>query len=257
MRGITMRTFDIDMPSRGLLGTPSVISLREMTLKERKILFDRPRFEQIVKMVGDCITDAKVSVYDLYLYDYMTLFIKLREITMDSEYSFNIRCKQCGQTQRVDIDLSELDVLEASEGSSPTFDVEVVDDDDNILSTYTIKHITVRDQIELNKRLLKKKSARKTFTEGDEFTFSLAYRIVEIDGESVRDPEMIITQLENLPASLVDKLEEGIAAQDFGIRFSQAHECHNCMFMDVYPINITSEFFFRRKEFGTAHRTVG
>lgn len=252
-----MRTFDVAMPSRGLLGTPEVIQLREMTLKERKILFDRPRFEQIVKMVGDCIVDAKINVYDLYLYDYMTLFVKLREITMGSDYSFNIRCRQCGQTQKVDIDLSELDVLEASDGSKPTFDVDVFDDDKKTTSTYTVKHITVRDQIDLNKRLLKKKSTRKTFTEGDEFTFSLAYRIVEIDGEPVRDPEMIITQLENLPASVVDNLEDGLAAQDFGIRFSQAVECHNCMYMDIFPVTISSEFFFRRKEFGSAHRTVG
>ena len=252
-----MRTFDVPMPSRGLLGTPELIQLREMTLKEKKILFDKPRFEQIVNMVGDCIVDKSVKVQDLYLYDYMTLFIKLREITMGRDYEFAIRCKQCGVTQNVEIDLGELDMLEASDGSTPTFDIDIKDEEDNIVSVYTCKHLTVRDQIKLNKRLMKKKSGKRRFTDGDEYIFTLAYRIVAIDGEPIGDPEQIISDLENLTSSTADKIEDGMAQQDFGIRFSLAHECHNCQYPHIYPINITSEFFFRSKDYGAAHKLIG
>lgn len=251
-----MRTFDVLMPSRGLLGTPDMIQLREMTLKEKKILFDKPRFEQIVNMVGDCIVDKSIKVHDLYLYDYMTLFIKLREITMGRDYEFAIRCKQCGVTQNVEIDLGELEILEASDGSTPTFDIDITDDDGTIIGVYTCKHLTVRDQIKLNKRLMKKKSGKRRFTEGDEYIFTLAYRIVAIDGEPIGDPEQITSDLENLTSSVADKIEDGMAQQDFGIRFSLAHECQNCQYPHIYPIHITSEFFFRSKDYGAAHKLI-
>jgi hypothetical protein len=175
---------------------------------------------------------------------------------MGGEYVFPIRCRQCGQTQQVEIDLGDLEMLYACDGSSATFDVQL-EVDDNVMSTYTVRHITVGDQITLNKRLMKKKSSRKSYTDGDEFIFSLANRIVSIDGVDIKDPEFIVLKLEAMPASQIDALEEGIAAQDFGIRFSHPSECNNCLYTDNYPINITSEFFFRRKDFGAAHRLIG
>ena len=249
-----MRTFDVDLPSRGLFGTPAVVNIREMNLKEKKVLYNKPRFEQIVKMVGDCITDKSIRIKDVYLADYMTLFVNLRVLTMGDNYSFPIRCKQCGYSQTIELALSDIEMLEVADGSEPTYDIDITDDSGAILHTYTLKHLTVQDQITLNKRITKKKSGRIKFTEGDEVIFGLANSIVAIDGEPVVDPGMIITRLENMPSSESDILEDGKASQDFGLRFSVAHECHNCYHSTTYPINITSEFFFRTRDYGTAHR---
>lgn len=249
-----MRTTNVMMPSNGRFGTPAVIPLREMNLKEKKILYNKPRFEQIVKMVGDCIEDKTVNVKDIYLNDYMSLFVGLRRITMGDDYSFPVSCRQCGYSEDIEVNLSDLEVLEAGASAEPTFDVEITDDEGNLVKVFKCKHLTVRDQLSLNQRLLKKKSGRGIFTEGDEWVFGIASRIAEINGEVVADPEQIISDLERLPSSETEILEEGIAAQDFGIRFSVAHECHSCGYTRVYPINITSEFFFRRRDFGTAHK---
>jgi len=251
-----MRTIDVYMPSGGRFGTPAVIPLREMNLREKKILYNKPRFEQIVKMVGDCIVDKSVNVNDLYLYDYMSLFVNLRVITMGNDYTFPVSCRQCGFSQPVEVDLSDLEILEASDGAEAQFNVDVLDDEGNVEHVYTCSHITVGEQIKLNRRIIKKRSGRKPFTEGDEWIFGIASRIKAIDGETVGDPDMIVSQLENLPSSVSDALEDGIAAQDFGIRFSIAHECHSCGYSTIIPINITSEFFFRRRNFGAAHKSL-
>lgn len=249
-----MRTFDVPMPSNGRFGTPAVIPIREMNLKEKKILYNKPRFEQIVKMVGDCIEDKSVNVNDIYLNDYMSLFVNLRRVTMGDDYSFPVQCRQCGFTQDIAVNLGDLEILEAGPEAESVFSVEILDDDGTVIRVYKCKHLTVRDQLALNRRLLKKKSSKTVFTEGDEWIFGLASRIAEIDGTPVRDPEQIISDLESLASSESDALEDGIAEQDFGIRFSVAHECHNCGYSATYPINITSEFFFRRRNFGAAHK---
>ena len=251
-----MRTIPIDLPSRGFLGTPSEVEMREMNLNERKSLMDRPPFTKMVSMVGDLITSpASFAVKELSLSDYLYLMVKMRTLSMGSNYIYPVTCSSCGRSIMVETELDELEILEASPDSGPTFTVDInADDDDEEPCNYEISYLTVEDQITINKRLRRKKASRKKFKDSDEYLFTLAYRIKAINDLEIKEPERITDELGNLESHKVDILEDAIASHDFGLRLVEFVESPKCGFSGDYPVQITPEFFFRRRELGKYHR---
>lgn len=251
-----MRSIEIDLPSHGFLGTPSVVEMREMNLNERKMLMDRPPFTKMVSMVGDLIVSpTSFEVKEISLSDYLYLMVKMRILSMGSNYTYPVTCTNCRRSIMVETELDELEMLDASQDSGPTFNVDVnQEDEDEDPCLYEISYLTVQDQITINKRLRRKKASRKKFKDSDEYLFTLAYRINTINDVEIKEPERIIDELGNLPSHKVDILEDAVASHDFGLRLVEFVDCPKCGYSGDYPVQITPEFFFRRRELGKYHR---
>lgn len=251
-----MRTIPIDLPSGGFLGTPSEVEMREMNLKERKVLMDRPPFTKMVKMVGDLIiSPTSFDIKKISLSDYLYLLVKMRILSMGSSYTYPVQCTSCRNSIMVETNLDELEMLEAAEGTTKTFMVDInAEDEEEEPCFYEISYLSVEDQITINKRLRRKKASRKKFKDSDEYQYTLAYRIKNINDEIISDPELIVDALGNLESHKIDLLEDAVAERDFGLRLVEFVDCPKCNYAGDYPVLITPEFFFRRRDLGKYHR---
>lgn len=103
------KTFNV--PSNGYFGGPDKITLRAMTTKEEKILYTSRDMNFLDRLIKSCCVEPKdLDTNLLHNNDLMFLTFALRELTFGSTYEQDIVCPECGTKQKVEIDISEMDV---------------------------------------------------------------------------------------------------------------------------------------------------
>ena len=103
------------VPSAGLFGGPTEVTMRPMTTKEEKIIYTSRDMSFIEKIVKSCIVEPKdVKMSELHPNDITYLLYMLRELTFGPNYRQKMQCPYCDLKQDIEIDITEMtyDVLE-------------------------------------------------------------------------------------------------------------------------------------------------
>ena len=241
----------VPLPSGGLVYNPDnllfnrdTIQIRSMTAREEDILTSQAYIKEgttIKKLVESCIVDKSINVDDLLLGDRNALMVAIRITGYGSEYKVKHSCQNCGSSNSINIDLTELPIKR--------FDTQPVEQGKNLFEytlpvtgkkvryKYQTGHDEKRSAIEAKRR-----KALGIEDSAGNVTKFLKDSIVSIDG--IDDVLKIEHFVRNMPALDSRKLRLEIQKNEAGIDMFSNYECSNCSSQNDFVLPINSEFFW-------------
>lgn len=239
--GRIMSTFTL--PSDGKVYEEEInpeVTLASMKTKHEimRLSATGDNYKILADIIDDCIqNDIGISAYDLCIGDFQYLLYSLRVVTYGEEYSIYTRCPICGAENKIDVNLTELDINEYNESLVDllTFDLPVSDHS----ITLTLQTPRLLDKISR----LNKADQRKH--KGDNsFLYMITNSIIEVDGEPA-NPIVIEKLISELPmkdtATILNRIKK---VNDFiGVQTQLDDICGKCGQSYTTPFRIQGDFF--------------
>jgi T4 bacteriophage base plate protein len=215
----------VDLPSKGKFyhdfnGAKVIPLLFE---DEQRILASKNRQVNLVnEILSKCVKG--VNLPDLLLMDKFYLLLKVREISYGANYNTEVACQHCGNSTKVDLDLSK------------HLTVESVPDDlqdprefmlPNLKVKAAVKFPRVRDEI--------------YFTDIETVLKNLYRFVVSIDGTD--DPVFVSKALARM--SIKDKkvIAKEINRAEYGVDKRFQFVCPHCSANDILEVQLDANFF--------------
>jgi hypothetical protein len=238
---------EVQLPSRGYFYEgripDGVVSISPMGTKEEKLFASGGGRGKILDKIFDaCISlPSSITHQELVGGDRLFLLLKLRSVSYGNKYSYPYRCRECKESFRGEVNLDKLELREAKEGSGWTFEALLP----LLGKTLTLRFLTGEDENKVEK--YKKNLKSHGMTEGDEYIYRLARRVVAVDGEEVgiREAMELVESLRGLDSMAV---RDAIDDNDVGPILELDPECPHCGFVNgpvIMPFD--TEFFRPRR----------
>ena len=97
------RTYKV--PSAGLFGGPTEVTIRPMTTKEEKIIYSSKDASFLEKIVKSCIIQPKdINMSKFHPNDITFLLYMIRELTFGPKYKQKVQCPNCNLKQDIEIE---------------------------------------------------------------------------------------------------------------------------------------------------------
>lgn len=230
-----------------LLGSDKEIEIRPLTTNDMKRLLvfenqDDPLIgEEILdEMLNNVILTEDFNVDDLYIQDRYYLFIKIREKTKGSKYSFDIKCpnnNNCKNVISKTVNLNDLEITNMNPLKNQS--VEVLD---NQLKLH-MGHIKRGEQKEAYSLIDKKLTNTEKQVEMILSDLALSVKsITSPEGEDNPTIQEKIDLIGNLPQQEYDKIREWKDNNDFGINLKTEICCNVCEYKEEFPIPLNNFF---------------
>lgn len=219
------RTYKV--PSAGLFGGPTEVTLRPMTTKEEKIIYTSRDMSFIEKIVKSCIVEPKnVDIDLLHPNDITYLLYMIRELTFGPNYKQKMQCPYCGLRQDIEIDITEM--------TYEILDLESLDEKLNVKlpvcgDTVQLKLLSQGDFNHIDeyiKRLVRQNKLEDP--EGYKYVYRFAKMIKTINGEEKEDIKEIISYIDNLNMRDFGAIKEILQNIPIGINTLNIRKCRNC-----------------------------
>lgn len=230
------------VPSAGLFGGPTEVTLRPMTTKEEKIIYTARDMSFIKKIVKSCIIEPKdVDISKLHPNDITFLLYMLRELTFGPKYRQKTQCEHCGLLQDIEIDITEMtyEMLD-TDTLSDKLKVELPFNKDTI----QLKLLSQGDFDNISEHIKKlSRQNRLKDAEGYEYIYRFAKMIDSINGIQKTDIREVIEYIDNLNLRDFDAIKKTLSEIPLGINTLNIRECANCgQEMEVFGAAVP-EFF--------------
>ena len=117
-------TYNLVVPS-----TKKKLKYRPFLVKEEKILLIAQESEsenQILQAVRDIIescTFSKIDVNKIPMYDLEYIFLKIRSKSVGEVISFQLKCEECGEYNKVELNLEDVEVQFPDEEIDPNIEL--------------------------------------------------------------------------------------------------------------------------------------
>ena len=238
--------YEVSLPSKGLLyeNRLSVVEVAPMrTIEEKYLAAGRKDWVQSLnRILTNCIKDLKgMSAQDLLSGDRIFLLFCIRMFSYGKDYSFMIKCPDCGARFRhTMLIMDDLRIFELPDDASEPFYTKLPQSGLKI----GFRLLRGYDEMQIDKyvsrEMMRTSSETAPFDAG--YVHRLARHIVSVnDNEvSLMDAEHII---ENLNAGDSLYLRESIDAVDCGIDLNINIECPSCGYYIEEIMPFTKEFF--------------
>lgn len=219
------RTYKV--PSAGLFGGPTEVTLRPMTTKEEKIIYTSRDMSFIEKIVKSCIVEPKnVDIDLLHPNDITYLLYMIRELTFGPNYKQKMQCPYCGLRQDIEIDITEM--------TYEILDLESLDEKLNVKlpvcgDTVQLKLLSQGDFNHIDeyiKRLVRQNKLEDP--EGYKYVYRFAKMIKTINGEEKEDIKEVISYVDNLNMRDFGAIKEVLQDIPIGINTLNIRKCRNC-----------------------------
>lgn len=219
------RTYKV--PSAGLFGGPTEVTLRPMTTKEEKIIYTSRDMSFIEKIVKSCIVEPKnVDIDLLHPNDITYLLYMIRELTFGPNYKQKMQCPYCGLRQDIEIDITEM--------TYEILDLESLDEKLNVKlpvcgDTVQLKLLSQGDFNHIDeyiKRLVRQNKLEDP--EGYKYVYRFAKMIKTINGEEKEDIKEVISYIDNLNMRDFGAIKEVLQDIPIGINTLNIRKCRNC-----------------------------
>lgn len=219
------RTYKV--PSAGLFGGPTEVTLRPMTTKEEKIIYTSRDMSFIEKIVKSCIVEPKnVDIDLLHPNDITYLLYMIRELTFGPNYKQKMQCPYCGLRQDIEIDITEM--------TYEILDLESLDEKLNIKlpmcgDTVQLKLLSQGDFNHIDeyiKRLVRQNKLEDP--EGYKYVYRFAKMIKTINGEEKEDIKEVISYVDNLNMRDFGAIKDILQSIPIGINTLNIRKCRNC-----------------------------
>lgn len=245
----------VTLPSRGLFeGSVAELTLREMTVKEEKRLFSSKKpFAKMMDLLRGCTALAKDSsgspvekmdISQWPLVDMTHALFKLRMVSIDRLYEFNVQCSTCGQSVPFGVDLQDgLETRYAEDDASLVYTEKLSFGD------VMLRHMLVKDQIALD-RIIRQRQVkmRQSFDQG--YSLRLAAQIAGVDGDEFGSVVTAETWIEERTSREREEIGAAVEKNSFGDDLNVVVDCPHCGAMDEAVMPITRDFLFRRRRAG-------
>lgn len=219
------RTYKV--PSAGLFGGPTEVTLRPMTTKEEKIIYTSRDMSFIEKIVKSCIVEPKnVDIDLLHPNDITYLLYMIRELTFGPNYKQKMQCPYCGLRQDIEIDITEM--------TYEILDLESLDEKLNVKlpvcgDTIQLKLLSQGDFNHIDeyiKRLVRQNKLEDP--EGYKYVYRFAKMIKTINGEEKEDIKEVISYVDNLNMRDFGAIKDVLQDIPIGINTLNIRKCRNC-----------------------------
>ena len=219
------RTYKV--PSAGLFGGPTEVTLRPMTTKEEKIIYTSRDMSFIEKIVKSCIVEPKnVDIDLLHPNDITYLLYMIRELTFGPNYKQKMQCPYCGLRQDIEIDITEM--------TYEILDLESLDEKLNVKlpvcgDTIQLKLLSQGDFNHIDeyiKRLVRQNKLEDP--EGYKYVYRFAKMIKTINGEEKEDIKEVISYVDNLNMRDFGAIKDILQSIPIGINTLNIRKCRNC-----------------------------
>lgn len=235
-------TKTFQLPSQGLFGGPTEVTMRPMTTKEEKMLYTAKDGTFIQKIVSSCCVEPKdLDTNKLHPSDITYLLYMIREMTFGPTYKQEMQCPYCNLKQVIEIDITEmtnylLDMDEMEElfnitlpVNGDTLELKLLSQGDMENISNTIKKLNRQDKLK--------------DPEGYEYTYRFASLIKSINGEELEIKD-VINYIDELNLRDFDEIKKALSLLKIGIDTSNTRICKNCG-EEVEVFGVTVPEFFR------------
>lgn len=219
-------TKEFELPSQGLFGGPTKVTVRPMTTKEEKMIYTARDSSFLDKIVKSCIVEpANCSIDNLHSADITYLLYMIREMTFGPTYKQQMQCPYCNLKQHIDINITEMRVH--------YLDLENLDKLTNItlpvcgdnLKIKLLSNGDIKDITKIIKQLTKDDKLQDP--EGYEYTYRFAKLVETINGEE-KDIKEVIQYLDNLNLRDFSEIKKALANIEIGLDTTNIRTCKNC-----------------------------
>ena len=108
----------LEAPTYNLLvpSTKKKLKYRPFLVKEEKILMiaqeaeDENQILQAVKDIIESCTFGKININNIPMYDIEYIFLKIRSKSVGEVVSFQLKCEECGEYNKVELNLEDVEV---------------------------------------------------------------------------------------------------------------------------------------------------
>lgn len=192
-------------------------------------------------IVNGCVVDTAFNIDDLTIQDRFELLIGIRKISKGDNYTFTIKCPQCGSESIQSVDLDTLELTPYKQIG----DDKVVINDGLSLSFTHVRRGHQKEAFEIVKRMGKMtdlQMASETATYLYAFAIDGIYtKQGKLDDFSIEDKKEF---LDNLEGDAYDGINKWFEDHNYGTKFKYSVVCKaGCGFNKEEDIPITGFFF--------------
>lgn len=219
-------TKDFELPSQGLFGGPTKVTVRPMTTKEEKMIYTAKDASFLSKIVKSCIVEPKdINLDKLHSSDITYLLYMIREMTFGPNYKQTMQCPYCNLRQDIEIDITEmklymLDFDELEELT--TIELPINKD---VLKIKLLSNGEIEDITKTIKQLTKQNKLQDP--DGYEYTYRFAKLIDTINGET-KDIKEVVEYLDNLNLMDFNEIKKALSNINIGLDTTNIRVCKNC-----------------------------
>ena len=224
-----METFEktYKVPSAGVFGGPTEVTIRPMTTKEEKIIYTSRDMSFIEKIVKSCIIEPKdVKIALLHPNEISFLLYMIRELTFGPKYRQKMQCPYCGLQQDIEIDITEMtyEILDL-DTLDEKLRVELPVNKDII----QLKLLSQGDFEEISNHIKRlEKQGKLKDAEGYEYVYRFAKMIKTKNDEEVEDIREIVDYIEDLNLRDFSAIKEALANIPMGLNTLNIRTCKKC-----------------------------
>lgn len=249
---IEVPTEVVPLPSLGKVypvGSPlhgrDRVEIKSMTAHEEDILTSRALLKQgkaFTALIGSCLMDKEIDPEDLLVGDRNALLIAIRITGYGAEYAASSVCPACGESSKVEFDLSKLPVKQLeTDPPAPgqnlySFELPVTK------KNVTFSLMTGRTERDLSAENEKKRKLYGPDMIEENVTAELARQIVSLGDETDRD--VISMLVKQLPARDSRALARKIDELSPGVELQQSVVCPRCKETSEVAVPMGPDFFW-------------
>lgn len=254
-----MNTTVVELPSEGKFYPPDnplsdgTVEIRYMTAADEDILTDQNLLRRGIaldKLVESVVVENGVDVDDMLVGDKGAVIMATRILAYGPKYAFEVECPSCGEKQKKQIDLQEIESKELPEDvkeGSNEFEIELPASG----KTATIQLLTQREDKQIRQELRRvkrgtKQNSLKGPSVSTQVTTRLKHYIVALDGE--RNKQEINQFVDRMPARDSHELRKFIRRINPDIDLSFDFMCDWCGYEEVMNIPLDANFLFPTEE---------
>jgi len=246
MTGTPIGATRVQLPSRGYLYDGNLengeVSIRPMTTNEEKLLLSKgkSRTELFTMLLNACLETKGITANDMLATDRIFLLFMLRNISYGADYSFLIKCPECGEKLNHllkipdDIHLVALEPKDAEEPYEVTLPMSG--------AKVGLRRLRGRDELQIQDYAKRNIELQPTELGDPRYIYSMALQIVMLNGK-----DMGILDSLSFCKTLIggDSLAVQYAIEDHqcGLDLSMTFTCRSCGEEFDEEIPLTEEFF--------------
>ena len=244
----------VDLPSGGKYypeGHPlhkiDCIEIKQMTAKEEDILTSRTLLKKglaLERVIASLIVDKRIDPNALLIGDRNAIIIAARVSGYGNEYSTQVTCPACGESQQYEFDLNEASVYDGEDIEGIDVDYDV---DENVFLT-TLPRTKIKVAFKLlngrdEKRISKAAESERKSNKGEKnITRQLTNIITSVNGDD--SSAAIKHAVNNMPSRDSRELRLAYRLVAPNVDLTQDFSCCECDHEVAMEVPLSADFFW-------------
>ena len=225
----------LEAPTYNLLvpSTKKKLKYRPFLVKEEKILMiaqeaeDENQILQAVKDIIESCTFSKINANKIPMYDLEYLFLKIRSKSVGEVISFQLKCEECGEYNKVELNLEDVEVQFPEEEIDPNIKL-------NDSVGITLKPINLSD--------IRKSKGKDAISVALISSIDTIYDSDNVYSASSCSKKELDQFVDSLSHQHLEKIQEFILNQPT-LKHTIEYTCEKCGHKNSYELNGLQSFF--------------